>query len=142
METVYIRVKAEDELPKEFGNYYVTIKEQGLVTTPKTSLTINPDNPHSIDYFFDTVDIWLKEVPITDLLPKWISVEDSLPILHESVLIFKPSGFPPEDKVYVGWLSENNKWCEEDGPDGISFPNEVTHWMPLPEPPVQQLNEK
>jgi len=64
---------------------------------------------------------------------KWISVDDQLPKLHESVIIFKPEDFP--DKVYVGWLSENNKWCEEDGPDGITFPNEVSYWMPLPEAP-------
>ena len=64
---------------------------------------------------------------------QWISVEDKIPELHESVIIFKPSDFP--DKVYVGWLSENNKWCEEDGPDGIIFPDKVSHWMPLPKPP-------
>ncbi|KKM74495.1 hypothetical protein LCGC14_1399750 [marine sediment metagenome] len=64
---------------------------------------------------------------------KWISVKDRLPELHESVIIFKPGDFP--DKVYVGWLSVDNKWCEEDGPDGITFPDEISYWMPLPQPP-------
>jgi hypothetical protein len=62
----------------------------------------------------------------------WISVEDRLPELHESVIISKPSDFP--DKVYVGWLSENGRWFEEDGPGGIADV-EVCHWMPLPDPP-------
>ena len=72
----------------------------------------------------------------------WISITIGLPELNESVLIFKPSDFPPEDKVYVGWLSENNKWCEEDGPDGIIFPDEVTHWMPLPAPPLAAFGKE
>ena len=69
-----------------------------------------------------------------DQQSKWISVDERLPEVHGSVLIFKPSDFP--DKVYVGWLSEGNRWFEEDGPDGVSFVDEVTHWMPLPDPPA------
>jgi hypothetical protein len=66
----------------------------------------------------------------------WISVKDKLPAMHEGVLIFLDCGcvgvgerFRPELKsVSHKWLwLANGSWLDE---------GDVTHWMPLPEPPA------
>jgi hypothetical protein len=64
---------------------------------------------------------------------KWISVEESLPELCETVLLVE------KGKVTVGWLE--SCFSHEDPiyfcPEDSSYPEEgaVTHWMPLPKPP-------
>lgn len=72
----------------------------------------------------------------------WISVEDRLPDDDETVLIFDGNN------VYVGgygyvlsrrkkdkkkWYMHNQDW------DGMSAESKVTHWMPLPAPPVPKI---
>ena len=77
-------------------------------------------------------------------MSKWISVEDSLPEDGEMVLVYEPS-FAKTDKrerergyakrsygvrlgSYVGGLGYMR-------PEGCNGRYDVTHWMPLPEPP-------
>ena len=64
---------------------------------------------------------------------KWISVKDKLPKVDEIVLIYTPKDKvitsacinPIEYRGTFWFYPENNGWNED----------EVTHWMPLPEPP-------
>lgn len=66
---------------------------------------------------------------------RWVSVKDKLPEVDKQVLAYglEPSnihddGLPYKTAIYDGedWISDH--FCES------SFV-EVTHWMPLPEPP-------
>lgn len=61
----------------------------------------------------------------------WISVNDKMPDDETVVLVFAP-----EDKSEPVWLgyfvSELNVWSD---PTGAYIDEEITHWMPLPEPP-------
>lgn len=56
----------------------------------------------------------------------WISVEERLPELHHRVWCITAGNIQ-----YAGWLNCANGMWFRDGPLEI----DVTHWMPLPEPP-------
>ena len=68
---------------------------------------------------------------------QWISVNDRLPKHRGDVLIFydKHGG-----EYGIGWFS-----CENHDPywvmGGAMLPYNVTHWMPLPEPPKGEDDE-
>jgi len=62
----------------------------------------------------------------------WISVEDKLPELGSSVVICSDKS----KNVFIAWTSSRNKGVFLDEPFGIRFIR-ITHWMPLPEPPVR-----
>lgn len=77
---------------------------------------------------------------------EWISVEDRLPDLSEESRIFilvseeqerLSSWFPSyENRIYKGWwIPERRAFAYED----IENANHcVTHWMPLPDPPLEE----
>ena len=66
-------------------------------------------------------------------VPKWISVEERLPDYGERVLImFKP--LDEEECISIGWLTQYGFECYD---DSVYFFRSVTHWMPLPEPPME-----
>ena len=56
---------------------------------------------------------------------KWISVENRLPRKHELVLVF----INTENYSFISTdcLCSSGKWYDQD--------TNVTHWMPLPQPP-------
>ena len=57
-------------------------------------------------------------------LSRWIPVEERLPDATEEVLALTPSGYR------VAWVTHRGHW------HGYWLPLlDVTHWMPLPEPP-------
>ena len=61
---------------------------------------------------------------------EWISVRDRLPEKGEDVLVFNIR----ENWTGFAWLRPDETWTAL----GFDFPfdlGEVTHWMPLPEPP-------
>ena len=62
-------------------------------------------------------------------MSKWISVEDRLPKIKVRVLIFDFDGFG----VVSGRLGVAGWYVEGDLDE---FCN-ITHWMPLPEPPTK-----
>lgn len=64
---------------------------------------------------------------------KWISVKDRLPEEGDTVLVFNTSG--GEDclvTIAIKWPNEEWFLTEIE-----TTSEEVTHWMPLPEPPKQ-----
>ena len=59
-------------------------------------------------------------------MSEWIGVNESLPRTHEVVLVFA------EGEIQTACL---NRDCDWQGFDYKWIADEVTHWMPLPEPP-------
>ena len=55
--------------------------------------------------------------------PKWISVKERLPEEDTAVLTYRESGIEVECRWHRGWDNDEFTCCQ------------VTHWMPLPEPP-------
>lgn len=74
-----------------------------------------------------------------DAMPRWISVEESLPGTRDWVLVI--GEFVPEGGWFVPHIAEYflDMWRLD--VDECSSPEErsikVTHWMPLPEPPKE-----
>lgn len=63
-------------------------------------------------------------------VPSWIPVTERLPDEFISVLVCIPAE-TPLPTVKEAYLA-NNWWTTK---FGVFNPNEVTHWMPMPEPP-------
>jgi hypothetical protein len=57
---------------------------------------------------------------------EWINCSDRLPSENEKVLIHLKSGHIETD--YISNPKDGNLWS-------FVCKNEITHWMPLPEPP-------
>ena len=62
--------------------------------------------------------------------PKWIHVTERLPEDICPVLV----AFADCPVAMLGRYQDSKWWWEH---NSIAFRNEVTHWMPLPEPPKQ-----
>lgn len=69
---------------------------------------------------------------------EWININDQLPENSKNVLICHSHGF-----ITLGWLRDPkyytyraSKW---DSVSGVK--SNVTHWMPLPAPPISQVSE-
>lgn len=60
---------------------------------------------------------------------EWISVEERLPEPLERVVAFDSRG-NMFTAVYISHMTGKNAWCSP-----LCYCGEVTHWMPLPEPP-------
>lgn len=74
---------------------------------------------------------------IESQVPKWISIRDALPGLHEKVL-FTP--MCNEGAIYIGELNAVGErgaayFAVRDGKRKTCY--SATHWMPLPEPPKE-----
>lgn len=69
-------------------------------------------------------------------MSEWISVEDRLPEYDEEVLIFdgriSAAIYTPRDNECDGFMGEGL-----DSYGNAYFYDDVTHWMPLPEPPKE-----
>ena len=62
-------------------------------------------------------------------MSEWISVEDGLPDLHEDILAyyeFKTINGHTSTSMCEDCIVQEGRWDTD---------NNVTHWMPLPEPP-------
>ena len=73
--------------------------------------------------------------------PKWISVEERLPEHGEVVMVWAKAK-PDEEALPRDILSFASYWCDDgwvvdfiDDTDDIT----VTHWMPLPEAPKEEV---
>lgn len=64
----------------------------------------------------------------------WISVKDRLPKDQKSVLIVNGHGVI---KMASLWKKKSNEWVWLFNGEFKYF-NDITHWMPLPEPPKEE----
>lgn len=73
----------------------------------------------------------VRELPAADVQPvnQWISVKDRLPENCIEVLVYDT-----DCGIVIGWY---DKEIGDFAADFISPLDVVTHWMPLPEPPVR-----
>lgn len=73
----------------------------------------------------------IRDAPTVDAVPVgWISIQDKLPERNERVLTFAPSRIDSD----IGPVSVNWGWvC------GSRAHKDVTHWMPLPQPPSAKM---
>lgn len=85
----------------------------------------------------DDVLFGLDKLTAVEAEPKWISVKDRLPDTAERVLVCKTWNgrvYKPEYGYYQDYPNQKGCWyvITEFG----YYPQrEVTHWMPLPQPP-------
>lgn len=68
---------------------------------------------------------------VTEMIENWISVEDRLPNEGANVLVYIP--FRGSHLHYVSYM-ESGLWYVPTM-YGRSSLNDITHWMPLPQPP-------
>lgn len=69
----------------------------------------------------------------------WISVEERLPHPWEKVIVYlppNPTGLYADGIVIVAESDESGQWWD------IDSTVRVTHWMPLPDPPVEDGQER
>ena len=67
----------------------------------------------------------------------WISVNDMLPAVHRRVIIYMPN-VEDTPEFAVGYLENDLNFYyyeQKESIDAIDM-ELVTHWMPLPEPPI------
>jgi hypothetical protein len=75
---------------------------------------------------------------------RWTAVEASVPQSERRVLVYAPK-FSPSRPVTTGSFSQvpDEGWCLDDGGDGAHvYDGDVTHWMPLPDPPDPDTGER
>ena len=73
----------------------------------------------------------------------WISVKDRLPNCNGIYLVWRPHYYGGEiGEPVVCYFDGQNTWHDSYGVDfeRILHPDDITHWMPLPEPP-EEVNE-
>lgn len=77
---------------------------------------------------------------------KWISVKDRLPETQNPVIVYVPPHTNDECESYIGYVGMayytdfgNGFWGGTDGNvyGAIGIIHSPTHWMPLPEPPME-----
>lgn len=85
--------------------------------------------------FFDEVNHdtmrkrwWDKEIPDDANDAGWISVKDRSPGNHEPVFIHSMA-----NGIMTAIYTTSGNWVGDDG----YYVDDVTHWMPLPEPPKE-----
>lgn len=66
-------------------------------------------------------------------MSEWISVEDRLPEWLEDVLVYYKPG-----NISISWRNLDGVFALETCDDGRG---RVTHWMTLPEPPMEGNND-
>ena len=87
-----------------------------------------PIFPHELVDPTEAVADYLLDSGVT--VQEWISVRDRLPEKGEEVLVFDTR----ENWTGFAWLRPDETWTAL----GFDFPfdlGEVTHWMPIPQPP-------
>ena len=87
-----------------------------------------PIFPHELADPIEAVADYLLDSGVT--VQEWISVTERLPEKGEDVLVFNTR----ENWTGFAWLRPDETWTAL----GFDFPfdlGEVTHWMPIPQPP-------
>ncbi len=88
--------------------------------------TISMDNGDEYINYGDAVGE-IEQLPSLQSEPHWIPVSERLPEINEGILL---SYF---DEITIGWLNNDGLWSIYDGWKCVNA-DEVSAWMPLPEP--------
>lgn len=95
----------------------------------------------------DMIEDCIDNAPTADVVEvKWIDVNERLPERDgENVLCYVRNSSTGGETCVVGGVRQRKHWFLQACNVGIAtFPNrywEVTHWMPLPEPPENDFKE-
>lgn len=95
-------------------------------------------NPNVLDYIdeaADTLESQQKRIEELEAEHRWIPVTERLPKPFESVLAYIPSE-APLPTVHESYIADHDEWVCILTVERYK-PGEVTHWMPLPEPPKE-----
>ena len=88
------------------------------------------------DFEKGVVQKMLHKLPRVEM--GWIPVEERLPDHNKTVLVYCTGVVAGNHVVHIGSLDSGKFWFLRTHPGISSFPVlewQVTHWMPLPEPP-------
>lgn len=89
---------------------------------------------------FDDVIDWIKYAPALTPPNEWVNVEERLPEVDDSVLVYIIDTFNNRGNIvitkYTIGLNSKMEWL---GFEHNSF--KATHWMPLPAPPDHRTTE-
>ncbi len=96
-----------------------------LKDQPNGELDLNP-------YVYDFANA-IEQVAKAQAVPEWVSVEDKLPIDGQDVIAFDAI----KHCVFKGGEFLQG-YIESDTGHEYEEPVEVTHWMPIPQPPKAQ----
>lgn len=104
---------------------------QPIIEEIKSSLDISSYSEHDkgfddgLEYVLDLIE----KAPTLTPPNEWVSVEERLPAPTENpVLVYDCTG------VNMAWYSYAMGWTYRTRLPGV----EITHWMPLPEPPKEE----
>lgn len=143
-----MRVIDVDKLKKCFSDYNIDGKP--TILTGYGVKQIIDSNPIlevvPMDFHERCLDLEIKRrFEVEKKVPRWRSVKDELPQPGEVVLVFavaKSESFIGKTYTLCHLLERcdgKKSWAE---PWQLSCPNfEITHWMPLPEPPKDEGDE-
>ena len=99
---------------------------------------ILPETQHFINTKADSIIEGLQNLLISVKGQSWIPVTERLPELRHAVLVYAPY---MQNQFMAYWTgNEWRNWGPDDWADRV-FPkcHEITHWMPLPEPPKGEV---
>lgn len=67
----------------------------------------------------------------------WVNVKNRLPNCNGRYLVFKPHYSPDHGDVTICYFDGTDTWHDDDmvNFEKLLSPTDVTHWIPLPEPP-------
>lgn len=67
----------------------------------------------------------------------WISVKNRLPNCNGCYLVWRPHFYPDKGMPAICYFDGQNTWHDSYGVDftRVLAPDDVSHWMPLPEQP-------
>ena len=90
--------------------------------------TVNPDLVQ-----YKLVQAIIADMPTLTPQNEWVSVEDRLPASGQNVIATNGS-----DVGEAWYASLSRSWYRYNGLEWNRICREVTHWMPLPEPPKKE----
>ena len=76
----------------------------------------------------------VKDAPAIDAIPHWISVEERTPEDQRAILTANGHGLI---RIMALWSKHGDVWMWLDNGHFKHY-NDITHWMPLPEPPKKE----
>ena len=82
-----------------------------------------------------------KDMPKQVAQLKWISVEDRLPDVEVLAANFAPKTYGYKEYI-IGYVSPDWRKGEYYAENDYEILYNVTHWMPLPEPPKEDVKNE